>query len=171
MSYFERAIAIEKKAGPGGASEATSQQGLGDAAALRGDFAAARDSYEKALAIRTKVSPDGAYCAETLHSLGALEHRFEQLNEAAKYFRRAIEALEAQTRKLGGTDAVRDAYSANHQDYYRDYLEVLIELTQRDEAFGVIERSRARALLAMLVQRDLSSQPTFRPISRRRGGS
>ena len=50
---------------------------------------------------------------------------------------------------------MQSGFAAGYADYYLDYIEVLLELRRNDQAFHVLERSRARGLLAMLAERDL----------------
>src|SRR5262249_42063098 len=110
----------------------------------------------KALALRERLSPDSLSAAETLHELGLLERKQRHLEKAASLLRRAVDALEAQKRRLGGTEETKGLFAASHADYYRDYADVLIELGRREDAFRIMERSRASALLAMLAERDLT---------------
>ena len=92
---------------------------------------------------------------------GALQSRVAratsraQRKVAADYFERAIAALEEQTGRLGGADEVRSGFTALYIRYYREYVDLLVELDQAAHAFQVLERSRARSLLAMLAERDL----------------
>jgi len=154
-AYFERALAIREKVAPGGMDASGTLNGLGDAAAATGELDRAGEYYQKSLAVLERFSSDSILYAETLHDLGALSRRSGHLKEAEGYFGRAIDALESQKKKLGGTEEDRSLFEAGHQDYYRDYVEVLIELGKKDDAFRTLERSRARALLVLLAERDL----------------
>src|SRR5262249_29362483 len=40
-------------------------------------------------------------------------------------------------------------------NYYRDYVDGLVDLGKNDDAFNTLERSRARSLLNMLAERDM----------------
>jgi hypothetical protein len=74
---------------------------------------------------------------------------------ASETFMAALEALESQKAKVGGGQEARTRFGARYQDYYRDSVETLLELNDPTRAFLVVERSRARALLTMLAERDL----------------
>ena len=87
--------------------------------------------------------------------MGLVYKRTNQVQLAADHLRRAIDALEAQVGKLGGSQETQSGFGAQFADYYRDYIDLLIETNQPTEAFHVLERSRARTLLAMLAERDL----------------
>jgi len=132
--------------------------GLADIEARRGSPEAEID-YRKALEIRTHRAPGSQWEAQTLHGLGLFYRDAGRKAEAARCLGRAIDALESQKQKLGGTEEERGIFSASHADYYRDYIEVLIELGKKSEAFRTLERSRARALLAMLAERELAFAP------------
>jgi CHAT domain-containing protein/uncharacterized protein HemY len=155
QSYLSRALATQERITPEGLDTAESLNGLGDVAVARGDLAAAKDFYERSLAIREKLAPASQQCAETLRNLGLLHRRIGNLPKAADFLRRAVDALESQMRKLGGTEEVRTRFGANYAEYYQDYVEVLIELNRHEDAFNTLERSRARSLLSMLAERDL----------------
>jgi CHAT domain-containing protein len=68
---------------------------------------------------------------------------------------RALAALDSQQTRLGGTEEVRSGFTARYAAFYHDALETLVELGRPAEALHVLERSRARSLLAMLAERDL----------------
>jgi CHAT domain-containing protein/Tfp pilus assembly protein PilF len=129
-----------------------------DLAALasgRGDLGAAQRWYERSLAMRTQLAPGSVWVALSEHSLGVLARRRGQRAEALASFRRAVEALEAQSLRVGGSPQTRAAFRAHFQEFYRDLEEMLIEGGEQKEAFAVVERARSRALLALLSQRDL----------------
>lgn len=56
---------------------------------------------------------------------------------------------------MGGAEEVRSAFGAGVSNYYRDYLDALMEMQRKEEAFRILERSRARSLLSMVAERDL----------------
>jgi CHAT domain-containing protein/Tfp pilus assembly protein PilF len=153
--FFRRALNIRETLAPDSLDVATSLGRLGDVAKDRGDRAAAGHSYLAALSIRQKLAPGSAGQAEMLHRLGLLARGAARNDLASDYFEQAVAALEEQAGKLGGADEVRSAFTAQFADYYRAYVEVLLERNQTARAFEVLERSRARGLLAMLAERDL----------------
>ena len=80
-----------------------------------------------------------------------------RLTEAEAELRRAIEDLEAQQSRLGGTEETRSLFAAEFADYYRDYLRLLMELGREEDAFLILERYRAGSFLRTLAQRDLGA--------------
>jgi len=68
-----------------------------------------------------------------------------------------------------GATICRAAFTAVGAEYYRDTIDVALELGRPTEAFNVQERYRGRALLAMLAERDLLFSADVPPeISRER---
>lgn len=154
-AYYERAIAILEKNAPDGIQAAVTLADFAEVAVGRGQLDRAQRLYERALTILEQLAPESMTCASALHGLGMLQRRKGHLQDAAAYLRRSVDALESQKKKLGGTADVRALFAAQHSDYYRDYIEVLIELGKKEDAFRTLERSRARELLTMLAERDL----------------
>ena len=72
-----------------------------------------------------------------------------------EYLRRAIEAVESQTARLGGSEERRSQFRAGFAALYRDEVEILLAQRRDADAFQMLERSRARSLLEMLAERDL----------------
>ncbi len=66
-----------------------------------------------------------------------------------------MRALEAQQQRLGGSPEQLGEFRASHLGIYRDLVELLVELGRPEEAFAALESGRARAMLALLAERDL----------------
>jgi CHAT domain-containing protein len=71
------------------------------------------------------------------------------------FLRRSVEAIQAQSRRLAGSDDARVAFRAHYHEYHRDLEELLLNQARPEEAFGAVEASRARTLLALMTYRDL----------------
>ncbi len=150
-----RAVSIEEQRAPNGLDQAASLVNLAGVAAAQSKFGDAEELYRKAIGIQEKLAPGSISLAESLHDLGALRRRQGDRKEAAALFEQALAALEAQTSRLGGTEEQKSGFAARYASYYRDYLELLLELKRPADAFHVLERSRARSLVTMLAERDL----------------
>jgi CHAT domain-containing protein/Tfp pilus assembly protein PilF len=153
--FYRRSLAIKQTLAPHSLAIAESLNNLGKVAEKGGNFLAAEHSYEAALTLWQKFAPGSSGEAEVLSNLGLLARRAARNEVAADYFERALAALEAQTGRLGGAEEIRSGFAAQYTSYYRDYIDLRVELNQTAEAFHVLERSRARSLLAMLAERDL----------------
>ena len=95
------------------------------------------------------------YTAESLYQLALICRDTARLERAADYFRRAIDVLGSQRKMLGGTEQSRTTFTEKYGNYYKEFIDLLLELHRREDAFGVLERSRAQSLLWMLAERDL----------------
>jgi len=154
QALLERALADRKKMAPRSLALAQTLRDLGEVARKRGDPRAAEEHYRQALAIEDPL-PGSASKAETLRALGEVVLGLGRRDEALRLFRRAAAALEAQQSRLGGSREARAGFAAGHGEIYRDLIDALVEAGRPAEAFHVLERSRARALLEMLAERDL----------------
>lgn len=128
--------------------------GLGDIQAARGS-PAAEESYKKALDLRSRVAPGTQIEAETMHALGLFYWKAGRTTAAVSSLAGALEALEAQNAHLGGAEESRSGFARTYASYYRDDIDLLVALGRNDEAFHVLERSRARNLLDLIAERDL----------------
>ncbi len=117
----------------------------------------AEDRLRRALALRRQYGPGSSETAESSHSLGLLLWKTGRLAEAEVELRRALEDLEAQQRKLGGSEESLSIFESRVGDYYKDYLDLLMELKREQDAFLILERFRAGAFLRTLAQRDLAA--------------
>ena len=134
---------------------AGSLNNLGNVAEGRSDLAAAEGFHNRSLAINERVAPDSLVVATSLNNLGRVFRQRGSLEAAREYFCKAVDTLESQISRLGGSEATRSYFGALYGGYYRDCLEALIRANQPTQAFHVLERSRARSLLEMLAERDL----------------
>jgi CHAT domain-containing protein len=128
----------------------------GTIALRRDDLERAAGIFEARVATASKLVPDSHTAARALGDLGLVRRRQKRLREAAELFRRAVDIVEAQAGRLGGTEEDRAGYRGLFRDLYRGLIEVLVELGQETEAFHILERYRARGFLAMLAERDLT---------------
>jgi CHAT domain-containing protein/Tfp pilus assembly protein PilF len=150
-----RSLELRQKLAPDSLSVAEILIDIARAARSRNDLAAAEQSYLTALELWQKLAPGSAGEAAVLHDLGLLALVAGRREVAADYLQRALTAIEAQTSRLGGAEEVRSGFAARFIDYYRNYIDLMVELDLPAMAFQALERSRARSLLAMLAERDL----------------
>ena len=154
-AYNRRSLEIKEKLAPGSLAAAMSLNNLGNVALGRGELKAADVFYRRALEIYEKLAPGSKNAAESAYFLAKVLRDEGEPQEALLYFERAAKAVESQMERLGGSEETRAAFRASYLDCYRDYIDLLLRQGQRKEAFHLLERSRARQLLAMLAERDL----------------
>jgi CHAT domain-containing protein len=107
------------------------------------------------LEIIARAAPGTTDEAGSRNELGLVLRDAGREVEAAEELIAALDALEAQQARLGGGGEARGQFRGRHIAYYRDAIDLLLELDRLPEAVGVLERSRAQGLLAMLAERDM----------------
>lgn len=152
---FEKALAIDRKAAAGSHDTADSLWWLGNVAWKSGDLSRAEQLHREALAIHARIEPGTKNHALSLHALGSVLRAQGRTEEALASYRQAVDALEAQRGRLGGGSESDARYAATTTEIYADTLDLLLSLGRADDAFLLLERSRARSLLSMLAERDL----------------
>jgi len=155
LEYHRRDLAITKEKAPHSLAWARSNHELGTTLAEQGKLAEAEQHLRRALAVRTLLAPGSSFEAETLHELGMTLARRDRNDEALALFEQAIDSLEQQISRLGSSNEEQAAYRARFRQYYTDLIELLLERGRQRDAFAMLERSRARALLLMMAERDL----------------
>jgi len=150
-AYYHQALATMEKLAPQSLDLAETVQALGDLARRSGNLGEAGQYYRQALTIREKLAPGSMEHAESLAALGSLLRDQEQPDAAAQFYAQAVSALESQTARLGGSEDTRSGFRASHSDTYREYVDLLLAQKRPNQAFEVLERSRARILLEMLL--------------------
>ena len=130
-------------------------RGLGEVAGRRGRMQESLDLYRRALDLQSRLVPGSTEEAATLHALGLAERQANRIGEGTRDLCRAIDVLDGQRTRLGGTPEAKASFEATLGEYYHACLEGLIEAGRSDEAFHVLERGRARSFLALLAERDI----------------
>ncbi|MCP3964588.1 MAG: tetratricopeptide repeat protein [bacterium] len=153
--HHQQALEIREGLAPDSLQVAESLKNLGLIAQKRGQLDVALEHHQKALEIRQKLAPDSLVVAISLNELGVIAKGRGQLDLAESYFDRSLDALEGQIGKLGGSQWVKGRFRAQHRKLYRDDMELLLQRNRTEEAFAILERSRARSFLAMLEEREL----------------
>ncbi|HEX5080529.1 MAG TPA: tetratricopeptide repeat protein, partial [Blastocatellia bacterium] len=115
------------------------------------------ESCEAALAIyRTVGDPTGELT--TLHALGRYALEGGDIVSARNHIERAIEMAES-LRVKAGSHELRSLYMAGRQEIYENYIDLLMEMHERETGKGyewaalqVSERAHARSLLDLLAE-------------------
>jgi CHAT domain-containing protein/tetratricopeptide (TPR) repeat protein len=154
-AHARRALDLFEELAPVSTGTADSWELLGDLAFDAGETGPAEAHFTRALEIRRQIAPGSAVVAETLGRLAGVHRRQGRPADALPFSLQALDALDSQRRIFGGTDEARSGFTARYAASYREALELLLELGRPREAFDVLERYRARGLLAMLAERDL----------------
>ena len=153
--YFQKALVIQQNVAPERLEAANSLGWLGQVAFKKGELAKAEKYFNRDLKIRTLRAPGSLDQARSQFHLATLHLEEDRPKEAISAFRDAIEVLEAQVGKLGGSHEIKTAFRARNGFFYDALSRLLLAEGQPEEAFFILERSRARTFLEMLAERHL----------------
>jgi CHAT domain-containing protein/tetratricopeptide (TPR) repeat protein len=150
-----RVLAADERERPGTLALVETRHLLGELALRRGDPAAAERVGREALTLVQALAPGSRWEARTEELLAAAATRQGRREAAVAHLRRALDALEAQAARLGGSLEALAQFSARHEAPYRELEALLLALGRPEEAFHTLERRRSRALLALRRVRHL----------------
>ncbi len=158
MQHFDAAISQLEKLAPTGPYIIQALLRKGDLLRRMGETTSAQDFLLRGLEIAKKLSPGSQLHAEILTALAGTKRSQGDLAASADYYERAMKALESQAVTFGGTADMLAGFRASHQDTYREYEQLLLAQGRTEQAFGVVERSRARTLLDTLSSAQIDVQ-------------
>ena len=161
-NYYQRALDIGEKLSPVPLEVANFLIGAGTLLREKKDFVGAEAHYRRALRIMDETGPGSVNHGETLAALAGVLRLQGKLDAAAELYQQALSDLEEKT-VLGGDEPDRLFYRADHDRYYKEYMELLLQLKDHQLAFQVLENSRARALVEMLKRSRVMLQSKFAP--------
>jgi CHAT domain-containing protein len=154
--YHERALAIRRKLSPEGMDVVRSFNALASVALDGGQWAEAERYLNDSLGLIRKLAPGTVYEAQALHDIGRIQQHAGRENEAIASICGALDALDLQRGRVGGGHDTAAEFSARYADYDHDCIAILVEASRPADALQALERSRARTLLRMLAERDLT---------------
>jgi len=141
---------------------APSGPGAGEALLRLGNFVLAHDEadgalpyFEEALGIFEVIAPRSYPEAEALHGIARVYWRQGDAAVARAHFQRAVDALDSQHNRLGGTEETKATVRARYVAVYKDFIDFLLEQGDEEAAFDILERSRSKVLSELLAERDL----------------
>jgi CHAT domain-containing protein/Tfp pilus assembly protein PilF len=153
--YYRDSLDMTRKLTGSRVNLALTLLALGDVERERGAAKEAERNYREGLEIIELISPGSDTHARLLNALGLILFGRGEVREAADCFQRAVDALENQTARLGGSQESRWSFRSSFLDYYGAYVSALVSLKQGERAFDISEKARAREFLSMLAERDL----------------
>lgn len=153
---LESAIAIWDKVAPGSPERARAVLELGRLLDEGGEVASGEARIREALAEYHRLLPGAMEEAEAAHALGTSLVRQGKPAEGIPHLMAALVALEADTRRAGESEHDRAGFRSKHARMYEDAVAALVDAGRPQDAFCVLERSRAREFLVVLSERDLN---------------
>lgn len=153
--YLEQSLEIRRKLTPSSFGVASDLSILGDLSLARGALDEAVAFYEEALALNQMLMPYGLREAPVLHGLATVRRKQRLPDLALSLLHRAVEALGSQISQFGGSHAVQANLRGQYEELFHDTIDLSLQLGKPDNAFHLLERSRAQSFLAQLTERDL----------------
>jgi len=151
--WQRRAVAAFEKMAPDSVRVARSLSSLGHVLCAKADWLGAEQALRQALPIFERSAPGTLTHAATLHDLGDALRHSGRPPESNVFHARALDVLESQQQRIGGSEVTLGMYRAGSLYFYTDYVDSLVEQGAPAQAFDVLERSRGQALLAMMGAR------------------
>jgi CHAT domain-containing protein len=152
--YYRLTLGVQDKTPALKAAASESLSRLGELATRRGDLAQAEQHYSRALALRDEVLPGRGLESDVARGLAGVYRRTGRSQAALPLLLRCLEALEKGKGQVRGGEQARAAFNAADESCYHEAIETQIELGRAADALHVLERSRARMLLARLAERE-----------------
>ena len=157
--FYERSLAVRDRLAGGAGGEPTfGFCGVYDLAVLEreeGNLDRAAELQSRCVALRKAFAPGSSWLADSLHEMGRIEKDRGNLEAARRHYLDALAALDAQVGNLGGSAETKSRYRSFFTELTGEALELLVGMGREEEAFSVLERSRARSFLSLLARRDL----------------
>lgn len=158
-----RALAVSEAVSPAGPLVAEAHAELGAVALGEGDLDAAERRYRQALVLQRAIAPGTVYEARWLHALGRIAELRRRPEAALPSYLEAVAVLEALRGRLGGAVEAGAGFTSLHHELYWRPIDLLASAGRTAEAFHLLERYRAQALLLMLASRDLDLSADLPP--------
>ncbi len=127
----------------------------------RGDAAGARAGYQRCEKLYTSLG-DRMGRAESLVGVARAAHGVGELRAAREASRQALEIVEGVRPTVLGED-VRTAFFSGVQGWFDFHIDLLLEMSDAEEAWATAERARARALGDLLEEAGAGLRRTAPP--------
>ncbi|NEQ75465.1 MAG: CHAT domain-containing protein [Okeania sp. SIO2C9] len=156
IDFYQQSLIIKRELGDHW-GEVASLGNLGSTYSSLGEYEKATDFYQQSLGIAQDIGARG-WQARTLSNLASVKRIQGKLNEALTDIESAINIVEKLRTNIISQD-LRTSYFATVQDYYQQYIDLLMQLHKQNpnedyesRALNASERSRARSLLDILAE-------------------
>jgi len=156
LEMYHQALLINKELGLR-RGEASNLYQIGAVYASMGENSKALENLNQALALSQSIKMHRIE-ALALYQIARIEGDVGRLDDARAHVQAALSITESIRAKVANPD-LRASYLASKRNFYELYIEILMQLDQRQpskgydaEALESSERARARSLLEMLVE-------------------
>jgi len=156
LEFFNQALPLSQAVGDRG-QQAVTLNNIGAVYNSLGEHQKALEFFNQALPLSQAVGDRGQQ-AVTLYNVASLQRSQGNLKAALTLMDSAITIIEDLRTKIGSQE-LRASYFATVQNYYKFYIDLLMQLHQQNPSQGydalalhASERARARSLLELLTE-------------------
>jgi CHAT domain-containing protein/tetratricopeptide (TPR) repeat protein len=149
--YYRESLAIAEEIKAAAFHRVSMLVGLAAVFQEEGDFPAAEEHYRQALEIIETEDRGNIDKGDILGHLAETVYRQNRQDDAVQLYEQTLRVLESQLPHLGRVEETRSHYRAVHGHYYQEYADLLLEKGETNQAFELMERSRARTLFETLT--------------------
>ncbi|WP_016952409.1 tetratricopeptide repeat protein [Anabaena sp. PCC 7108] len=167
LEYYNQALPLYRAVGDRG-GEAGTLNNIGEVYNDLGEKQKALEYLNQALPLYRAVEDrDGE--ALTLYNTALIQGSQKNLQAALTNIQTAINIIEELRTKIASTE-LRTSYFATKQDYYKFYIDLLMQLHKQNpnkgydaQALHISERSRARGLVELLTEANINIRKDINP--------
>ena len=157
-AYLEESLALKERVARGSLTHANALIELAEISRAEGDSLQAELRVREGLEIRRSSGRNTLPVAEGLVLLGRVLFDVGQPAEGESAWREGLDILDARRAGFRYSAQQRSIFGSRYQEHYRDLAAKLVALGEDRAAFELLERSRARALRAMVLSAE-SEEP------------
>jgi CHAT domain-containing protein/Tfp pilus assembly protein PilF len=153
--YHSRSLKIRERLAPQSIEVALSLSHLSFIAYDRSNLQDAEHYAFEAVRIIKHIDPEGSDMALIINHLGDIARVRGDPDLAEKYYSQALDVLESQIARLGGSYDVQGSFRTQYRKYHNDAMNHALAQARYYEAFDLLERYRAQTFLVMLTEREV----------------
>ena len=141
---------------------------IGSARRLLGDLPGAVRAFRDSLSI-ARDAGHAESAAQSARDLAEIAVQVGNVAEAQVRFHEAIDHIERVRPNLPERDEYRVGFGQDKGRAYRGLVDLLVAAGDAEEAYGVVQRAKSRALLELAAQGEVADRATRRPVRRAPG--
>jgi CHAT domain-containing protein/Flp pilus assembly protein TadD len=154
--WLRQALEISEKERRGSLGQAVVLNNLADVLLEQKRLTEAENLCRRALAMFQELAPGTHQEGTAYRDLAVIVRRAGRKGEARDLYVKALLTIDRAGWQLAGSGQGRSDFLSSYASYYREAVDLLVELGHPEEAFAILERFRARDLLGLLAERKLS---------------
>ena len=148
LEFYNQSLLLRRATGDK-RGEATTLNSIGLVYARTGQPQKALESYNQALSLSHTVG-DKQGEATILTNIGTFYRQQQQITQAIRVLEEAVALTETIRENLGGLSEAKVAYLESELKVYYAYADMLLEQHSETDAFALVQKIKARALLDLL---------------------